>query len=143
MYTISIFNRKERCQAFCGTFVHFMYTNRDSMDLYKHTAAKIKELRTKKGLTQEELAKGLKVATNTVSRWETESNKPDLEDLENISRYFGQSILIFFPGQDPAAKPELQALLRAAGNLKDDDLQELQRYAEFRQARSLHKSKKR
>jgi len=113
------------------------------MDLYKHTAAKIKELRTNKGLTQEELAKGLRVATNTVSRWETESNKPDLEDLENISRYFGQSILIFFPGQDPAAKPELQALLRAAGSLKDDDLQELQRYAEFRQARSLHKSKKR
>ena len=68
------------------------------MDLYKHAATKIKELRTKKGLTQEELAKGLKVATNTVSRWETTSNKPDLEDLESIARYFGVSILQFFPG---------------------------------------------
>jgi len=109
------------------------------MDLYKYAARKIKELRVNKGLTQEELAKGLKVATNTVSRWETESNKPDLEDLENISRYFGVSILMFFPGQDPTAKPELQALLRAAGNLKDEDLQELQRYAEFRQAHSIYK----
>lgn len=112
------------------------------MDLYKHAATKIKELRTAKGLTQEELAKGLKVATNTVSRWETTSNKPDLEDLESIARYFSVSILAFFPGQDPSAKPELQALLRAAGNLKDDDLQELQRYAEFRQARNLYKGAK-
>ncbi|HSX42632.1 MAG TPA: helix-turn-helix transcriptional regulator [Candidatus Saccharimonadales bacterium] len=105
------------------------------MDLYQHVAVKIKELRMQRSLTQEELAKGLKVATNTVSRWETVSNKPDLEDLEAVARYFKVSILSFFPGQDPSTKPELQALLRAAGNLKDDDLQELQRYAEFRQAR--------
>lgn len=110
------------------------------MDLYKHAATKIKELRTKSNLTQEGLANGLKVATNTVSRWETESNKPDLKDLENLARFFKVSILVFFPGQDPAAKPELQALLRAAGNLKEDDLQELQRYAEYRQAQTIYRS---
>lgn len=110
------------------------------MDLYKHAATKIKELRTKHNLTQEGLAKGLEVATNTVSRWETESNKPDLKDLENIARFFKVSILVFFPNQDPTAKPELQSLLRAASNLKADDLQELQRYAEYRQAQTTYRN---
>lgn len=110
------------------------------MNILEHVANKIKELRTNAKLTQDGLATELKVATNTVSRWETGTYKPDLEDLEKIARYFKVSVLAFFPGEDPATKPELQALLRAAGNLKGDDLAELQRYAEFRQARHNYKS---
>jgi transcriptional regulator with XRE-family HTH domain len=110
--------------------------------LLEHVADKIKKLRINAKLTQDDLAKQLKVATNKVSRWETGTYKPDLEDLEQLARYFKVSVLAFFPGEDPATKPELQALLRAAGNLGKDDLEELQRYAEFRQARHLYKNVK-
>jgi transcriptional regulator with XRE-family HTH domain len=112
------------------------------MNILDHVANKIKELRTKANLTQDGLATKLGVATNTVSRWETATYKPDLEDLEKIARYFKVSVLAFFPGEDPATKPELQALLRAAGNLNGTDLEELQRYAEFRQARHSYKNVK-
>ena len=112
------------------------------MTLLEYVANKIKGLRSEANLTQEGLAKELGVVTNTVSRWETGTYKPDLEDLEKIARHFKVSILSFFPNQDPAAKPELQALLRAAGGLNDDDLKELQKYAEFRRARHIYKSVK-
>jgi transcriptional regulator with XRE-family HTH domain len=110
------------------------------MNTLEHVAKKIKELRTNAKLTQDGLATKLKVATNTVSRWETGTYKPDLEDLEKLARYFKVSVLTFFPGEDPTTKPELQALLRAAGNLNEHDLEELKQFAEFRQARHLHKN---
>lgn len=112
------------------------------MNTLEHVAKKIKELRANAKLTQDGLATELKVATNTVSRWETGTYKPDLEDLQKLARYFKVSVLTFFPGEDPATKPELQALLRAAGNLNERDLEELQEFAEFRQARYLHKNMK-
>jgi transcriptional regulator with XRE-family HTH domain len=110
------------------------------MNTLEHVAKKIKQLRSDAKLTQDGLANELKVANNTVSRWETGTYKPDLEDLEKLARYFKVSVLAFFPGEDPATKPELQALLRAAGNLNSKDLEELQYFAEFRQARHLHKA---
>jgi transcriptional regulator with XRE-family HTH domain len=112
------------------------------MNILEHVASKIKQLRTNATLTQDGLAKELGVATNTVSRWETGTYKPDLEDLAHMARYFKVSVLAFFPGEDPATKPELQALLRAAGNLNKEDLEELQRYAEYRQARDFYKDVK-
>ena len=51
-------------------------------NLYEHIGAKIRELRTKypKGtLSQEALSSHLKVAPNTVSRWETGTYKPTPE----------------------------------------------------------------
>jgi transcriptional regulator with XRE-family HTH domain len=111
--------------------------------LLEHVASKIRELRrTHGGLSQENLAKGLGVATNTVSRWETGVYKPALEDLEKLARYFKVSILEFFPDHNPEAKPELNALMRAAGTLPDEDLKELQQYAEYRRAQHMYKSVK-
>ena len=64
---------------------------------------------------------------NTISRWETATYKPSIEDLEKLARYFGTSISVFFPNIEPAAP----ALLSATGDLDDDDLDELTRYAQF------------
>jgi transcriptional regulator with XRE-family HTH domain len=112
------------------------------MNTLEHLAITIKKLRTDAKLTQDGLATKLGVATNTVSRWETGTYKPDIEDLEKIARYFKVSVLAFFPSEDPSTRPELQALLRAAGNLNDSDLEELQRYAEFRRAQHMYKDVK-
>ena len=48
----------------------------------------IKELRQKKGITQEELAEALRVSVQTVSRWENSVNVPDLAMLPELTAYF-------------------------------------------------------
>lgn len=116
------------------------------MTLFEYIGNRIKDLRKaygSEGLSQEALANGLKVAPNTVSRWETATYKPTVEDLERLARFFGVSILTFFPTEEVRENNQVTALLRAAQVLNTKDLEELRRYAEFRQARNFyaHRSK--
>lgn len=90
-----------------------------------------------RGISQEELAKALGVAPNTISRWETATYRPTLDDLEKLARFFGVSILEFFPQDETTTDKKVAALLRTAKQLKPEDLEELRRYAEYRQARNL------
>ena len=66
------------------------------MDLLDQIAARIRDLRIAynhgEGLSQDSLATHLKVAPNTISRWETGTYRPSVKDLERISRFFGVSI---------------------------------------------------
>ena len=48
----------------------------------------LKELRKKKGITQEEFAEKLNVSGRTVSRWETGNNMPDISLLIEIADFF-------------------------------------------------------
>ena len=50
------------------------------------------ELRTKKGLSQEELAEKLFVTRQAVSRWETGETVPNTETLKLLSNYYGVTI---------------------------------------------------
>jgi transcriptional regulator with XRE-family HTH domain len=111
----------------------------------EYVAGRIRELRNdygKEGLSQEALAKMVGVATNTISRWETGTYQPTLDDLETLSRALGVSILKFFPKIDTQDRKgeKVDALLRTASGLDDRDLEELRKYAEFRRARSIYKS---
>lgn len=112
------------------------------MNLFEYISARIRDLRLSyggEGISQEALAKGLGVATNTVSRWETNTYHPSLDDLEKLARFFGKSILEFFPAEPDQVDDKMAALLRAAKQLPPEDIDELRRYAEFRKARSLYK----
>jgi transcriptional regulator with XRE-family HTH domain len=119
------------------------------MDLLDHVAARIKDLRVSynsgEGLSQEALAAHLKVAPNTISRWETGTYRPSLKDLERISRFFGVSMMSFFPQEmvDDDEDENLKALLRTARQLHPADLEELRKYAEFRRARGIYQGKSR
>jgi transcriptional regulator with XRE-family HTH domain len=119
------------------------------MDLLDHVAAKIRDLRVSynsgEGLSQEALAIHLKVAPNTISRWETGTYRPSLKDLERISRFFGVSMMSFFPPDmvDDDEDENLRALLRTARQLHPADLEELRKYAEFRRARGIYQGKTR
>ncbi len=50
---------------------------------------KIKELRLKKRITQEELADNLGVSPKAISRWENQATFPDITLLPEIAYYFG------------------------------------------------------
>jgi transcriptional regulator with XRE-family HTH domain len=114
------------------------------MDLTRYVADRIRELRNNhgggKGISQEALAKAIKTAANTVSRWETGTYRPSIEDLDKLSRFFGVSVLEFFPKDETPAESKVSALLRAARDLPDEDIDELQKFAEFRKARAMMKN---
>jgi transcriptional regulator with XRE-family HTH domain len=119
------------------------------MDLLDHIAARLRDLRvgynSGEGLSQESLANHLKVAPNTISRWETGTYRPSVKDLEKISRFFGVSIISFFPSEmvNEDEDENLKALLRTARQLHPADLEELRKYAEFRRARGIYQGKTR
>jgi len=121
-------------------------TGMAQLNMREYVARRIRELRTaygKKGLSQEELANMLGVATNTISRWETGTYEPTLNDLERLARTLNESILELFPKSsvDTPKKLAVDALLRAANELDQKDIDELRRYAEFRRAKAIYKRK--
>jgi transcriptional regulator with XRE-family HTH domain len=111
-------------------------------DVYKYIGEKIRQLRQAyggSGLSQEELAERMKTTANTISRWETAVYKPSADDLLRLSKVFGVSIAVFFPGME---NPHLTALLSATGDLAKNDIEELTHYAQFRRARQMLKDAK-
>jgi transcriptional regulator with XRE-family HTH domain len=114
------------------------------MDLFTYIGQRIKELRNAygdgKGISQEALAKLLTVAPNTISRWETATYHPSIEDLDKLARHFGISILDFFPTESTPTNEKITALMRAAKQLAPEDLDELHKYAEYRKARHILKA---
>jgi|SRR5271155_5557885 transcriptional regulator with XRE-family HTH domain len=113
-------------------------------NIYKQIGDKIRDLRNVhngKGISQDALAEEIGTTPNTISRWETAVYKPSVQDLEKLARFFGVNISVFFPNIEPGER--IQALLSATGDLDDEDLDELTRYALFRKARKeLDQAKK-
>ncbi len=72
---------------------------------------KLKTLRKKSGLTQEELAEKLRTSRQTVSYWETGAVVPTTDNLRILSRLYGVSLDDLLddgrePGQRVAEQPE-------------------------------------
>ena len=115
-----------------------------TMTLIEHVGQRIREFRTSygggTGISQDALAKALGVASNTISRWETGTYRPTIEDLERLAKFFSKSILDFFPKEEVHTERDgkIDALLRTAKQLNDEDVEELRRYAEFRRARQVY-----
>lgn len=115
-------------------------------ELRTHISKKIKELRTGEGWTQTELARRMAVTPNTVSRWESGEYQPTLDVLEALARVFERPIWALLPRdlQPDGASEQQRTLLSATGDLPDEDIQELMRYADFVRARhALRKKSKR
>ena len=53
---------------------------------------KLQQLRTGKGLTQEQLAEHLYVSRSAISKWESGKGYPNIESLKCISKFFSVTI---------------------------------------------------
>ena len=114
-------------------------------DIYKQIGDQIRDLRTTvrgEGISQEELAQATNTTANTISRWETATYKPSISDLEALAQFFGVPITVFFPQAQPKSRESrASALLSAAADLDDDDLEEVALYARFRRAQQKKKKR--
>lgn len=114
-------------------------------DIYEKIGQTIRDLRQRypQGpLSQEALAAKLKIASNTISRWETGTYKPSAEDLHSLATFFNVSITVFFPDlQDEGGR--IQALTSAIGGLNEKEFDDLISYAEFRKVRQAMQKVKR
>ncbi len=102
------------------------------MPLYDEIASRLRRQRELRRLSQQELASELGVASNTVSRWETGTSKPRLEDLDRIARTLGLGIGDLIPQNSSAGSDDLNRLVRTLQGLPPEDLAEVERFAEFR-----------
>ena len=55
-------------------------------------AQKLKELRTKAGMSQEKLAEKVGVSRQAITKWETDKGAPDMDNLMALSDLFGVSV---------------------------------------------------
>lgn len=59
----------------------------------------LKMLRVRDGLTQEEAAENLGIATSTLSKWENGKSFPDVPEIDKIEKFYRirYSDIIFLP----------------------------------------------
>lgn len=62
--------------------------------------SRISYLRSKKGMSQEELAKYLKLAKSTLGMYETNKREPSFETISLIANFFGVSIDWLLTGKE-------------------------------------------
>jgi len=82
----------------------------------KLIGSRITEIRISKELTQSQLAEGVNVSNETISRLERGVSIPSLKTLEKMAEYLKVPLLSFFlfenkPSQNPAFERELGKLI--------------------------------
>ncbi len=76
-------------------------------------AEKLVELRTSKGVTQEDVAQSLSVSNKTISKWENGASMPDLPMVVELAKYYGVTIdtlLGLSEGKKQSTKEEIRSL---------------------------------
>ena len=69
---------------------------------------KLKKLRTEKGLTQKNLADQLNVTFQTVSKWESDINEPDIATLKELAKFYGCTYDYLLNEEEEEPKEEQQ-----------------------------------
>ena len=76
--------------------------------------ARIKSLRTQRGLSQEALAGQLEVSHQAVAKWESGKSQPSTANLRALCGVFGVSLDALVSGEEPAAPEEASPRPRRA-----------------------------
>jgi transcriptional regulator with XRE-family HTH domain len=95
------------------------------MSLQRRFAARVKEVRRHRGLTQQQLAERIERSTNAVSALERGVSLPTFDTLERLAATLKVPVHEFFStddSDDPKREALLMALKTSARALDDDDL---------------------
>lgn len=69
--------------------------------IMKQLAQQIKNLRTTKNLSQDDLAEKLYISRQAVSKWENSEATPDIDKLVQLAEIFGVSLDYLVLGKEP------------------------------------------
>ncbi|WP_206921877.1 helix-turn-helix domain-containing protein [Alicyclobacillus suci] len=69
--------------------------------------ARLRELRTKSSLTQEELGKKFQISPSTIGMYERDEREPSLDLLQRLAAFFGVTIDYLVSGKEPHIDPDL------------------------------------
>ena len=72
---------------------------------------RLKELRHKRGLTQEQLADALDIPDTTIRRWESVGDPPKRERIEKLADFFGVSVDYLLGRTDDPAPPKSKGVV--------------------------------
>ena len=108
----------------------------DKDTLFQRIGERIRMAREDASFKQDELGKLVGQSAVTISRWETATRRPSIDDLILLAIKLNRSIAYFTEEAPPQDDAYVQ-LTRTARELDQRDLRELQEYAEFRRRRHL------
>lgn len=89
---------------------------------------KIKQLRLRKGITQDTLAKALNISYQTISKWENNISMPDIQLLPEIAVYFGCSIDDLFNLSEQAQFERIENMLDMQETLSSDEFAQTEQF---------------
>lgn len=97
--------------------------------------AKIKAMRLRSSMTQEQLAGRLGVSAQAVSKWESGANMPDIQLLPELSVIFGITIDSLFDIADESKLERIENMLDDIRFLSDDEFRSTEQYLKDCQAK--------
>lgn len=84
---------------------------------------KIRELRKKKGLTQEQLATALNLSPQAVSKWESEASYPDITMIPVLANFFDVTLDTLFDFDLAKKQKRIEEIINEAGRYFWSDME--------------------
>lgn len=103
--------------------------------------SKIKQLRTERSMTQEEMGNALGVSAQAVSKWESGLTMPDIQLLPELAVLFGVSIDDLFSITDESRLDRIDNLIAHVRFLKEADFADAERFLRQKMAEDQHKAR--
>lgn len=101
---------------------------------------KIKQLRLRKGITQDTLAGALNVSYQTVSKWENNVSMPDIQLLPEIAVYFGCTIDDLFNLSEQAQMERIENMLDLRASWSAEEFSQVEGFLTDRLSSDVYKS---
>lgn len=101
---------------------------------------KIKQLRLRRGLTQEMLGSMLNVSTQAVSKWENGLTMPDIQLLPDLAVLFGVSIDALFSLSDESRMVRIENMLEDVRFLPEQEFESTEHFLKEKLQSAEHKA---
>ena len=103
--------------------------------------AKIRQLRTLRGLTQEELGSELGVSAQAVSKWESGTTLPDIQLLPELAVLFGVSIDELFSMTDESRMDRIENMISYERFMPQNEFADAERFLKQKMHEDRHKAR--